>query len=399
MVLSATVTFPAAGGATSNPLSDTLAPRGVRVEPRYQLTGTLADMNLLKAEPAKGFITDAAEWQKLWHAWRGKVALPPVDFAKEFVLVFTARGPNAPQVQLGLDKQGNLNALEVRKLAAGGGFSYRLAVVSRKGVATVNRRPLVASVLPDPLLGPVGVPVVPSQQLTGRVGTRLLWDLEPERGYVSNSCEFARLWKRWGAKGPVPQVDFQKNVVMVFTGYGYNIPAVKLGLDADGNLDATVRMTLMGGPGFSYRMLVIPRTGIRTVYGLPFDRPFVLPAELRPAGQPLTPVRQWRGSVSPSALAKAPAAGFVAGAEAFEQLWQAWRGNQPVPKIDFQKHLVLVATARGRAPGYAIGLDKAGNLQVHTWRFGTNRYAGGYRFLVVPRQGIQTVNGVPLNTQ
>ena len=44
--------------------------------------------------------------------------------------------------------------------------------------------------------------------------------------------------------------------------------------------------------------------------------------------------------------AQSPASGYVASAEAWAKLWQAYRGDEPVPAVDFRYELILVASGR-----------------------------------------------------
>jgi len=117
------------------------------VKPLKEWKGTLKDEALRKEAPTQvashiGYLTDAKAWEKLWKAWRDKEELPKVDFAKELVLVVTVSGPNQAIVGIGLDGEGDLT-LGVGSTKVGGpGFGYYLAVVPRKGVKTIDGKPI-----------------------------------------------------------------------------------------------------------------------------------------------------------------------------------------------------------------------------------------------------------------
>src|SRR6056297_3097751 len=82
------------------------------------------------------------------------------------------------------------------------------------------------------------------------------------------------------------------------------------------------------------------------------------------AAAAVEPTATWSGKVKDrSLLERAPSSGFIADVKIWEKLWKAWRPEEPVPKVDFAKELIIVATVLG--PNRVImvpGIDDEGNL-------------------------------------
>jgi hypothetical protein len=76
------------------------------------------------------------------------------------------------------------------------------------------------------------------------------------------------LWKAWRGDEKVPEVDFTKDLVLVFTLGGPNkVSPPELRLDDRGELTAQAVATLIGGDGFCYKIVTVRRHGIKTVNG------------------------------------------------------------------------------------------------------------------------------------
>jgi hypothetical protein len=108
---------------------------------------------------------------------------------------------------------------------------------------------------------------------------------------------------------------------------------------------------------------------------------------------------QWVGRHQESDLkGKAPAAGAVVDSKSWKQLWTTWKGDEALPKIDFEKDLVVVATINGPNRMF-IGkmlIDRNGDL---SYLAGGTKIGGpGFGFILVQvdRNGIKSVNGKPL---
>lgn len=104
--------------------------------------------------------------------------------------------------------------------------------------------------------------------------------LAPADGFILEEGPWAKLWKAWRGPDEPPEVDFTKQMILVFTAEGPNNVGCEPTLDAQGNVQALAMSTLIGGPGFGYLMLCIPRDGVRSVNGTP------LPGEKLPSRRP-----------------------------------------------------------------------------------------------------------------
>ena len=107
----------------------------------------------------------------------------------------------------------------------------------------------------------------------------------------------------------------------------------------------------------------------------------------------------WFGKVGDNELSSlAPEDLCIANNDAWEKIWSSWKGDEEVPKIDFQKHFVIVGTAPGpNRVNPHMRLDgEAANLKVV---FAATRMGGpgfGFVFVEMKREGVKTVNGKPL---
>jgi len=118
----------------------------------------------------------------------------------------------------------------------------------------------------------------------------------------------------------------------------------------------------------------------------------------QPRGKEMKIIGTWTGKMADAKPRQAaPAAGFIADAEAWNKLWKAWRGDQAAPQIDFAGELVLVETIDGpNQIGITARIDDAGNVTV--MGMGT-MMAGpgfGYGMARISRDGVKCVNGKPV---
>ncbi|MCC6419801.1 MAG: hypothetical protein IT429_16330 [Gemmataceae bacterium] len=111
----------------------------------------------------------------------------------------------------------------------------------------------------------------------------------------------------------------------------------------------------------------------------------------------LKPLREWRGSVMDEALMKqAPAGQAIANEKTFAALWKAWEPEKKVPEVNFQKELVLVAATRGSRLNLSTRLTEGGDLKAAALSTRDLRPGFRYHIIVIPREGVKTVNGKPL---
>lgn len=92
----------------------------------------------------------------------------------------------------------------------------------------------------------------------------------PSSRVVKNDGQWASTWRLLRGNELIPSVDFSRSLVILETVDGPNNVFVnRLQLDATGDLQFETASSRMGGPGFGYLMLVVPRQGIRSIKGQP----------------------------------------------------------------------------------------------------------------------------------
>jgi hypothetical protein len=113
-------------------------------------------------------------------------------------------------------------------------------------------------------------------------------------------------------------------------------------------------------------------------------------------------VRQsWDGTIPDDKLRKEePANGFITDEKTWAKLWKAWCGNAKLPKVDFDKELILVQTVEGlnTISPPDLRLTDKGNLRVPLPVSTLLPASGGfgYKIVTVRRDGVKTVNGKTL---
>lgn len=115
-----------------------------KLVPNRNWVDVITNEALKKEAPENGFITDTKTFEKVWKAWRPKEKVPTIDFAKEFVIVTYAGGPNRPSISATID-EGKVKILAIQTLIGGDGFGYSLASFPRKDVKSVNGKDLPAA--------------------------------------------------------------------------------------------------------------------------------------------------------------------------------------------------------------------------------------------------------------
>src|SRR5262249_32065108 len=90
--------------------------------------------------------------------------------------------------------------------------------------------------------------------------------LAPKDGLITNAKEFAKLWKAWRKDEKTPEINFEKEFVLVTLAIGPNRSSISATLD-DGKLTVRAVQTLKAGPGFGYSIATFNRKGIKTVNG------------------------------------------------------------------------------------------------------------------------------------
>ena len=106
--------------------------------------------------------------------------------------------------------------------------------------------------------------VKPLKQWSGSVDDLSLRKAAPE--FILSTREIEKLWQAWKVPGPVPQVDFSKELVLVATTRGSRLRLAAT-LDGKGNLQVGGVATRDLRPGFRYVITVVNREGVKTVNG------------------------------------------------------------------------------------------------------------------------------------
>ena len=114
-------------------------------------------------------------------------------------------------------------------------------------------------------------PLKPTKLWKGSVADEKLAQQKPENGVVTNSKDFEKLVKAWTVADKVPEVDFDKELILVDTTVGslLNLSAT---LDDKGDLKAIGIGTRDFLPGFRYVLISVPKEGVKTVNGKPLPK-------------------------------------------------------------------------------------------------------------------------------
>ena len=88
----------------------------------------------------------------------------------------------------------------------------------------------------------------------------------PENGVITNAKDFEKLVKAWKVAEKVPEVNFDKEIVLVAKTEG-SILKLNPALDEKGDLKALGFASADLLPGFRYVIISVPRKGVKTVNG------------------------------------------------------------------------------------------------------------------------------------
>jgi hypothetical protein len=106
--------------------------------------------------------------------------------------------------------------------------------------------------------------------------------------------------------------------------------------------------------------------------------------------------KQWSGSGdNAEVLNDAPTT--ITDAKTLEKIWKTWKLPGKTPEVDFAKDMVVTSTTVGsRLLNVRAMMDDKGDMLV--FGIATMDIAPGFRYvvLVVPREGVKTVNGKKL---
>ena len=110
-------------------------------------------------------------------------------------------------------------------------------------------------------------PVVPEQEWEGKIIDIRLRDKAPAMKMVTDVATWADLWKAWRGDEKLLDVDFKTHMVIVFWTRGPNYINAQLRISTKGDVRGMVMSTLLKGPGFSYRMMLVKREGFKSFFG------------------------------------------------------------------------------------------------------------------------------------
>ena len=83
---------------------------------------------------------------------------------------------------------------------------------------------------------------------------------------VTNARDFAKLVKAWKVAEEAPEVNFDREIVLVAKTAGSKL-TLKASLDEKGDLKALDLATRDLRPGFRYVIISVPKEGVKTVNG------------------------------------------------------------------------------------------------------------------------------------
>jgi hypothetical protein len=109
-------------------------------------------------------------------------------------------------------------------------------------------------------------PLQATNTWTGSIDDEDLAKEMPENGVITNARDFAKLVKAWKVAEKAPEVNFDKEIVLVAKTVGSKL-TLKASLDEKGDLKALGLATRDLRKGFRYVIISVPKEGVKTVNG------------------------------------------------------------------------------------------------------------------------------------
>jgi hypothetical protein len=109
-------------------------------------------------------------------------------------------------------------------------------------------------------------PLKPTNTWMGSVDDKKLAKEMPENGVITNAKDFEKLVKAWKVAEKVPEVNFDKEIVLVAKTEG-SVLKLNPTLDEKGDLKALGFASRDLIPGFRYVIISVPKEGVKTVNG------------------------------------------------------------------------------------------------------------------------------------
>ncbi len=100
----------------------------------------------------------------------------------------------------------------------------------------------------------------------GSIDDEKLGSEMPENGVITNAKGFEKLVKAWKVAEKVPEVNFDKEIVLVAKTVGSKL-TLNATLDEKGDVKALGLATRDLVPGFRYVIISVPKEGVKTVNG------------------------------------------------------------------------------------------------------------------------------------
>jgi hypothetical protein len=88
----------------------------------------------------------------------------------------------------------------------------------------------------------------------------------PENGVITNAKDFEKLVKAWKVADKVPELNFDKEIVLVAKTEGSKL-TLNASLDEKGDLKVLGVATRDLRPGFRYVIISVPKEGVKTING------------------------------------------------------------------------------------------------------------------------------------
>jgi hypothetical protein len=144
-----------------------------------------------------------------------------------------------------------------------------------KAVAAATVMSTACALLTPPAQGPQKIDF--QQSWSGKRTDRELLKLAPKGQFIADAKTFEQLWSKWdlGEHGDkMPQLDFNKQLVIVVVTNGPNTVKAKLTVDEKQNLIVNASSTLVADDNktFGYFVGVISREGIEAVNERPLPK-------------------------------------------------------------------------------------------------------------------------------
>lgn len=110
-----------------------------------------------------------------------------------------------------------------------------------------------------------------TREWSGTIRDESLRELAPKTGFINDAKTFEKTWTAWRPDEKLPDIDFDKQFVLVGTVNGPNRVIMKPALNETGDLKFLAAGTRIGGPGFGYKLIVVDRKGVKRVNGNDID--------------------------------------------------------------------------------------------------------------------------------